>query len=96
MYRETVRGIIPMKIQTAIREHCPTIDESGEKMTGFPPCTLPGVTATEVTDVFNSIRACPRIVETLTYHVSAVDVAVYLFNAQISSLSDILARLERR
>ena len=34
------------------------------------------------------------MVETLTYHVSQVDVAVYLYGGQIRSVLDILAQLE--
>lgn len=83
-----------MKIQAAIRKYCPTINDSGEIPSGFPPCTIPGLNALEVNDVFTSIRAYPGIVETLTYHVSQVDVAVYLYQGQKLSVLDILAKLE--
>jgi len=93
-YREIVRGIIPMKIQAAIRKYCPTIDDSGMIPSGFPPCTLPNLTVQEVNDVFASIRAYPGIVEILTYHVSQVDVATYLYETQRLSVLDVLAKLE--
>jgi hypothetical protein len=94
-YREIVRGIIPIKIQAAIRKYCPTIDESGEIPTGFPPCTLPDLTVEEVNEVFASIRAYPGIGEILTFHVSQVDVGVYLYRGQKISVSSILTQLER-
>ena len=93
-YREIVRGIIPMNIQAAIRKHCPTLDDSGENPSGFPPCMLPDLNESEVNDVFASIRAYPGIFEILTYHVSQVDVAVFLYEAQKLSVLDILVQLE--
>ena len=70
------------------------IDDSGEIPSGFPPCTLPDLNVHEVNDVFASIRACPGIVEILTYHVSQVDVGVYLYEGQKLSVLKILAQLE--
>jgi hypothetical protein len=93
-YREIVRGIVPMRIQAAIRKYCPTIDDSGEIPSGFPPCTLPDLKEHEANDVFASLRAYPGIVKTLTYHVSQVDVAIYLYEGQKLSVLDILAQLE--
>jgi len=93
-YREIVRGIIPIKIQAAIRKYCPTTDDSIEIPSGFPPCTLPDLNVHEVNDVFASIRAYPGIVNILTYHVSQVDVAVYLYEGQKLSVLNILAQLE--
>jgi hypothetical protein len=92
-YREIVRGVIPWHIQAAIREHCPTTDATDEKPTGFPPCTLPGVSAEEVNGIFASLRAYPRIVETLTYRVSEVDVLVFLYSVQKGSVQAVLAQL---
>ncbi len=94
IYREIVRGIIPMKIQAAIRKYCPTIDASGEIPSGFPPCTLPKLNADEASSVITSLRAYPGIVETLTYHVSQVDVAIYLYEAQKLSVLNLLVQLE--
>jgi len=92
-YRKLVRGVIPWKIQAAIREYCPTVGQNDEVPTGFPPCTLPGISAGEVNAVFAALRAYPRIVETLTYRVSDVDVAVYLYQVQKQMLLSVLARL---
>ena len=63
-YREIVRGIIPWKIQATIRKYCPTTDEIDDVPTGFPPCTLPGISADEVTGVFEALRAYPGLSET--------------------------------
>jgi len=92
-YREIVRGVIPWHIQAAIREYCPTTDAADEKPTGFPPCTLPGVSAEEANAVFASLRAYPHIVETLNYRVSEVDVLVFLYSVQKSSVQSALAQL---
>ena len=92
-YRRLVRGVIPWKIQAAIREHCPTAEQIDDVPTGFPPCTLPGISADEVNAVFAALRACPGIVEVLTYRVSDVDVAVYLYQVQKQMVMDVLAQL---
>ena len=92
-YREVVRGIIPWKIQAAIREHCPTTDDIGEVPTGFPPCTLPGISADEVNEVFQALGAHVGIFELITYRVSDVDTSVYLFKAQKETLLGVLAQL---
>ena len=95
-YRKLVRGVIPWKIQAAIREHCPTTDQNDEVPTGFPPCTLPGISADEVNAVFAGLRAYPGIVEILTYRVSDVDVAVYLYQVERQMVLDVLARLQNK
>jgi len=92
-YRRIVRGIIPWKIQAAIREHCPTIDEIGEIPTGFPPCKLPGVSTDEVNEVFQSLRTHPDLVNVLTFRVSDVDTSIYLFKAQKQTALSVLALL---
>ncbi len=92
-YRQLVRGVIPWRIQAAIREHCPTSDQTDEVPTGFPPCTLPGISADEVNAVFAALRAYPGIFETLTYRVSDVDVAVYLYQVQKQMVLGVLAQL---
>ena len=92
-YRRIVRGIIPWKIQAAIREHCPTIDEIGEIPTGFPPCKLPGVSNDEVNEVFQSLRTHPVLVNVLTFRVSDVDTSIYLFKAQKQTALSVLALL---
>jgi hypothetical protein len=92
-YRRLVRGVIPWKIQAAIREHCPTAEQNDEIPTGFPPCTLPGISAEEVNAVFAELRAYPGIVEVLTYRVSDVDVAVYLYQVQKQKVLSVLAQL---
>jgi hypothetical protein len=92
-YRKLVRGVIPWKIQAAIREHCPTAEQNDEVPTGFPPCTLPGISADEVNAVFAELRTCPGIVEVLTYRVSDVDVAVYLYQVQKQMVLGVLAQL---
>jgi hypothetical protein len=92
-YRQLVRGVIPWKIQAAIREYCPTAEQNDEVPTGFPPCTLPGISADEVNAVFAALRAYPGIFETLTYRVSDVDVAVYLYQVQKQMVMDVLAQL---
>ena len=95
-YRKLVRGVIPWKIQAAIREHCPTTDQNDEVPTGFPPCTLPGISADEVNAVFAGLRAYPGIVEILTYRVSDVDVAVYLYQVEKQMVLGVLARLQNK
>jgi hypothetical protein len=92
-YRQLVRGVIPWKFQAAIREYCPTTEQNDEVPTGFPPCTLPGISADEVNAVFAALRAYPGIVETLTYRVSDVDVVVYLYQVQKQMVLDVLAQL---
>ena len=92
-YREIVRGIIPWKIQAAIRENCPTVDDVGEVPTGFPPCTLPSISVDEVNTTFQTLRAHPDIFEVLNYRVSDVDTAVYLFNGQKETVLGVLAQL---
>lgn len=92
-YRKIVRGIIPWKIQAAIREHCPTVDEIGEISTGFPPCRLPGIGADEVDEVFRALRAHPDLVNMLTFRVSDVDTSVYLFKAQKDTVLGVLTLL---
>jgi hypothetical protein len=92
-YRKLVRGVIPWKIQAAIREYCPTTEQYDEVPTGFPSCTLPGIRADEVNAVFAALRAYPGIFETLTYRVSDVDVAVYLYQVQKQRVMDVLAQL---
>ena len=95
-YRQLVRGVIPWKIQAAIREHCPTAEQNDEVPTGFPPCTLPGISADEVNAVFAALRAYPGIVEVLTYRVSDVDVAVYLYQVQKQMVLGVLAQLQNK
>lgn len=92
-YRKLVRGVIPWKIQAAIREHCPTAEQNDEVPTGFPPCTLPGISADEVNAVFAALRAYPGIFEILTYRVSDVDVVVYLHGVQKQMVLGVLAQL---
>ena len=92
-YRKLVRGVIPWKIQAAIREHCPTAEQNDEVPTGFPPCTLPGISADEVNAVFAALRAYPGIFEILTYRVSDVDVVVYLHQVQKQMVLGVLAQL---
>ena len=92
-YRQLVRGVIPWRIQAAIREHCPTTDHTDEVPTGFPACTLPGISADEVNAVFAALRAYPGIFEILTYRVSDVDVAVYLYQVQKQMVLGVLAQL---
>ncbi len=92
-YRKLVRGVIPWKIQAAIREHCPTAEQNDEIPTGFPPCTLPGISADEVNAVFAALRAYPGIFEILTYRVSDVDVVVYLHGVQKQMVLGVLAQL---
>ncbi len=92
-YRQLVRGVIPWRIQAAIREHCPTSDQTDEVPTGFPPCTLPGISADEVNAVFAALRAYPGIFEILTYRVSDVDVAVFLYQVQKQMVLNVLAQL---
>jgi len=92
-YRETVRGIIPWKIQGAIREHCPTIDDIGEVPTGFPPCKIPDMSADEVSAVIQALRAHLGILEVLTYRVSDIDTKVYLFKGQRETALGVLAQL---
>ncbi len=92
-YRKLVRGVIPWKIQAAIREHCPTAEQNDEVPTGFPPCTLAGISADEVNAVFAALRAYPGIFEILTYRVSDVDVVVYLHGVQKQMVLGVLAQL---
>jgi hypothetical protein len=92
-YRKLVRGVIPWKIQATIREYCPTTEQYDEVPTGFPSCTLPGISADEVNAVFAALRAYPGIFETLTYRVSDVDVAVYLYQVQKQRVMDVLTQL---
>jgi hypothetical protein len=93
-YRKIVRGIIPWEIQKEIRENCPTLDESGEIPTGFPPCKLPKLNTDSVKAVFISIRAYPNIFEILTYRVSDVDTGIYLLGAQKGFVDAILDQLD--
>ena len=81
-YRKIVRGIIPWEMQKAIRENCPTLDESGEIPTGFPPCKLLRLKEDQVSVVFDAIRAYPGIFEILTHRVSDIDTGIYLLGAQ--------------
>ncbi len=92
-YRQLVRGVIPWRIQATIREHCPTSEQNDEVPTGFPPCTLPGISADEVNAVFAALRAYPGIFEILTYRVSDVDVVVYLHGVQKQMVLGVLAQL---
>ncbi len=95
-YREIVRGIIPWNIQQGIREHCPTTDDIGEIPTGFPPCTIPGVSVDDANVVFTSLRAHPGIFEILTYRISDVEVGIFLFEAQKETVLDVLEQLENK
>ncbi len=93
-YREIVRGIIPWHIQKAIRKHCPTTDPSDSIPTGFPDCTIPHVGSDEATRVFAALAAHPGIEEILTYRVSEVDVAVFLYNVQKGAVQEVIEFLE--
>ena len=93
-YREIVRGVIPWRIQKAIRKHCPTTDPSDSIPTGFPECTIPHVGSDEATRIFAALAAHPGIEETLTYRVSEVDVAVFLYNVQKGAVQEVIEFLE--
>ncbi len=92
-YREIVRGVFPWKIQAAIRQNCPTTDDIDEIPTGFPPCTLPDLSADEVNTVFSALHTYPGIIEILTYRVSEVDVVVYLYKVHKETVLGVLAQL---
>ena len=92
-YREVVRGVIPWKIQAAIRKNCPTTDDIDDAPTGFPLCTLPEISTDEANAVFAALRAYPGIVEILTYRVSEVDVIVFLYKVQRDTVLGVLAQL---
>jgi len=93
-YRRIVRGIIPWRIQNLIRINCPTTAVSDSRPTGFPPCSLAGVSDAEARAVFEKIKSYPRIFEILTYRVSQVGVVVWLFSGQRRAASDLLSELE--
>jgi hypothetical protein len=93
-YREIVRGIIPWHIQKAIRKHCPTTDPSDSIPTGFPECTIPHVGSDEASRIFAALGAHPGIEEILTYRVSEVDVAVFLYSVQKESVQAVIDFLE--
>jgi hypothetical protein len=93
-YREIVRGVIPWHIQKAIRKHCPTTDPSDSIPTGFPECTIPHVGSAEATRIFAALAAHPDIEEILTYRVSEVDVAVFLYNVQKGAVQEVIDFLE--
>jgi hypothetical protein len=92
-YRGIVRGIIPFEIQAAIRKHCPTTDRTDEVPTGFPPCTLPGVSDATVNETFAKLRAHPSVAEILTYRASEVDVTIYLYTVLSGSVSEAISLL---
>jgi hypothetical protein len=94
-YRELVRGVIPFEVQAAIRKHCPTTDATDEMPTGFPPCTLPDLSESDVNEIFVKLRSQPRIAEILTYRVSEVDVTIYLYSVLKGSVSEVIGHLEK-
>ena len=93
-YRAIVRGIIPFRIQQAIREHCPTTDPSDAVPTGFPECSIPHVGSEEASRIFAQLAAHPGIEEILTYRVSEVDVSVRLYNVQKAAAQGVIDILD--
>lgn len=93
-YRMVVRGIIPWHIQNMIRNNCPTTDNISDRPTGFPPCDLPEVSDEEARAVFVRINKHPGIYELLTYRVSQVSVAIFLYSGQRDTAGNLLAKLE--
>lgn len=93
-YRAVVRGIIPWRIQKAIRKDCPTTDPSDSVPTGFPECTIPHVGSDEATRIFAALAAHSGIAEIITYRVSEVDAGVFLYKVQIAAVQKVIDILD--
>jgi hypothetical protein len=93
-YRAIVRGIIPFRIQKAIRKHCPTTDPSDAVPTGFPECSIPHVGGEEASRIFAQLAAHPGVEEILTYRVSEVDVSIMLYSVQKAAVQGVIDILD--
>jgi hypothetical protein len=92
-YRETIRGIIPTRIQGLLRDKCPTTDAFDQSPTGFPPCTLDGVDYDQLATLFEPLREDAQFRRTLTYRDSELGVMIYLLRQQVVYADEVLARL---
>jgi len=91
VYRRIIRGIIPTRIQTAIRQNCPTTDEFDLEPTGFPPCTLNEVDYIELTALYEPLRNDLDFRQTLTYRNSELSVIIYLLRQQVEYADKVLS-----
>ena len=97
-YREHVRRVIPIKIQDDIRRECGDRNIRGKA--GFIVVVLPEtcrlrIRAAEAAAVASSLRAEPKLVEELNWHLAAV--AVFISNVDILEvpIRDLQRELEK-
>lgn len=91
-YRQTIRGVIPIRIQETIRSKCPTLTALTGEPTGFPPCELGAVNYEELEKKFAALKGDREFLRWLTYRHSELGVVIYLLGQQLAAAEELFDR----
>jgi hypothetical protein len=95
-YRSIIRGVIPTRVQSQIRQHCPTTDKFDLAPTGFPPCSPADIDYNEMNALYERLRDDRSFREILTYRNSELGVMIYLLRQQAVYADEVLSRIENQ
>ena len=95
-YRSIIRGVIPTRVQTQLRQHCRTTDKFDQKPTGFPPCSPEDIDYAEMTALFEPLKDDKAFREILTYRNSELGVMIYLLGQQTVFADEVLSRIRNQ